>query len=438
MITLTGPPGVGKTRLGLAVAWELREDYPAGVFFVALGPLADPGLVGQAVRQALGLTDVSHQPVIDTLAAHFASRRALLVLDNFEHVLPAAPLVADLLGRCPELRLIVTSRASLHLRAEHQVAVPPLRLPDPALSEDPALLGRTPAVALFVQRAEASRPDFELTPGNATAVADICRRLDGLPLALELAAPWVKLLSPQSLLARLEEQRLPVLVDGARDLPERQRTLRSTLEWSCNLLSGTERALFRRLGVFAGGASLEALEIVCQAAGGLGGHLLGTLAALVDKNLVQREDGPGSPRVALLETVREHARGLLASSREVDVTERALALYYRDLAEGARGLEGRDQPGWLARFEREHDNVRAVLRRDRDGGGAEVGLAAGRRPRGRQLPKQPGPGGRAPGRQRPDGCPVSSTWATWTQLASGAPDHRGQGARSKRDCTCGL
>jgi predicted ATPase len=374
MITLTGPPGVGKTRLGLAVAWELRADYPDGVFFVALGPLADPGLVGPAVRQALGLTDVSSQPVIDGLAAHLASRRALLFLDNFEHVLPAAPLVTELLGRCPELRLIVTSRASLHLRAEHLVAVPPLRLPDPALSTEPALVGRTPAVALFVQRAEAGQPDFELTARNATAVAGICRRLDGLPLALELAAPWVKLLPPERLLARLEERRLPVLVDGARDLPERQRTLRSTLEWSCDLLSESEQALFRRLGVFAGGTPLEALETVCQAAGALGGDVLGVLAGLVDKNLVKRDEGQGGPRVGMLETVREHARGLLESSGELDATARAHALFYRDLAEAAQGLQGRDQPAWLARFEVEHDNVRAVLRWARDGGDVGLGL----------------------------------------------------------------
>jgi predicted ATPase/DNA-binding XRE family transcriptional regulator len=366
LVTLTGTPGVGKTRLSQAAALELAGGFPDGVFFVPLAPLADPELVVSAIRQALGFREDGGSP--EALASHLGSRRVLLLLDNFEHVLAASPLLPELLSRCPELRLLVTSRAALRLRGERQVAVPPLPLPGSEEKAAPELVRQAPAVALFLQRVEQACPGFELTAGNAPAVAEICRRLDGLPLALELAAPWIRLLSPGDLLARLEGRRLEMLVHGARDLPERQRTLRETLRWSHELLGEEERALFRRLAVFAGGAPIEAIEPVCGTASGLS-----ALAGLVDKSLVQRQELEGESRVGMLESVREYAGELLAACGEAEGTARAHAEWYLGLARASGELGRSDQSAWMARFERELDNLRAALRWARHGD-PQVGL----------------------------------------------------------------
>jgi predicted ATPase/transcriptional regulator with XRE-family HTH domain/Tfp pilus assembly protein PilF len=375
LLTLSGPAGVGKTRLSVAVAAGLRAAFADGVFLVPLAPLSDPALVASAIAQALGVREQGSQSLHDALMAYLRDKRLLLLLDNFEHVAAAAPLLAALLAACPHLKLLVTSRAPVHVRGEHTLPVLPLAVPDLAAMPSLEDLARVPAVALFVQRAEAAAPDFALTPQNAPAVAAICRRLDGLPLAIELAAVRVTLLSPEALLARLE-QRLSVLVGGARDLPERQWTLRAAIGWSYDLLHADEQALFRRLAVFAGGASLNAVETVCHTTGELEGDALEWLAGLVDKSLLRREEGPGGePRVGMLETIREYGREQLAASGELEATERAHAAYYMALAERAEPeLMGPRQATWLARLEREHDNLRVALGWARAHGEGEIGL----------------------------------------------------------------
>jgi predicted ATPase/DNA-binding XRE family transcriptional regulator len=373
LLTLTGTPGVGKTRLGLAVAAELAPRFPAGVGFVALAALAEPGLVGSAIRQALGVRETKGVPPMDALTAAIGSQRVLLVLDNFEHVLAAAPLLSDLLSVCRQLHLLVTSRVHLRLRGEHLLPVRPLPMPAEGESST-AALARNASVALFVQRARATSAEFDLTPGNASVVAEICRRLDGLPLALELAAPWLRLISPEALLDRLAD-RLQMLVGGAPDLPAHQRTMRATLQWSCGLLSESEQALFRRLSVFAGGAPLTALEAVCQAAGPLPGRMLDNAAGLLDKNLAESATSLTDLRLDMLETMREYGRELLVAAGEADATARAHAAWCLDLLRGAEApLRGPDQAVWLARLEREHDNLRAALRWALDGGECEIGL----------------------------------------------------------------
>ncbi len=375
LLTLSGPAGVGKTRLSLDVAAGLRADYADGAFLVSLAPLSDPVLVASAIAQALGLREQGDRPLHDTLMASLRDKQLLLLLDNFEHVAAAAPLLAALLAACPHLVLLVTSRASIRVRGEHVLPVPPLDLPDLATLPAVDALAQVSAVALFVARAGAVAPDFALTTQNATTVAAICARLDGLPLAIELAAPHVTLLPPHALLARLEH-RLQVLVGGARDLPERQQTLRAAIAWSYDLLHAGEQALFRRLCVFVGGATLEAVEAVCHTAGDLEGDALGWLAALVDKSLLRREEGPGGEaRVGLLETIREYGREQLATSGEQAATERSHAAYYLALAEEAEPeLTGAEQVTWLARLEREHDNLRSALRWALESGEVEGGL----------------------------------------------------------------
>ena len=251
LVTLTGAGGVGKTRLALAVAEGLLDAFEDGACFVDLAPIVDPALVLSVIARALEVTETGRKPLLASLMDHLRDRSVLLVLDNFEQVLAAAPSLARLLAECPALKLLVTSRAALHLSAEHEFPVPPLALPDPKRPPDPEALARCEAVSLFVQRAQAVRPDFQLTSANAPAVAELCARLDGLPLAIELAAARVKLLSPQALLARLG-QRLSLLTGGARDLPARQQTLRGTIDWSYDLLEPDEQALFARLAVFVG------------------------------------------------------------------------------------------------------------------------------------------------------------------------------------------
>jgi len=383
LLTLTGPGGVGKTRLAQEVAATCGATFANGVVMVALAPLRDPALVLPTIAQTLGLRDAGEQPLRDRMVIHLRDRELLLLLDNCEQVALAAPQVTELLGVCPHLTALATSRAPLHVRGEQQFNVPPLTLPDAAQAMDPAALAQVPAVALFVQRAQAVRPDFALTAANAATVAALCARLDGLPLALELAAARLKLLPPATLLARLDHQR-EVLASETRDLPERQRTLRATLDWSYDLLDVAAQTLFGRLTVFAGGCELEAAEAVgaAGAAGAAGaspttaGHMLGRLSALVDQGLV-RMDEPvdGEPRLGMLETIRAYGLERLAASGEEAEVRRRHAAWYLALAETAEpALRGPDQVMWLARLERERDNLRAALGWAREHGETEVGL----------------------------------------------------------------
>ena len=301
LVTLTGTGGVGKTRLALQVASEIHDAFSDGVYLVELAPIFDPALVLPTIAQVLGTHDVGSRAPRDVLADFLREKRLLLLLDNFEQILPAASDIAELLRACPHLKVLVTSRAVLHLRGEHEFPVPPLGLPEPGRRSLAAELASYPALALFAQRAMEARPSFTLDDDNAATAAEICRRLDGLPLAIELAAARVKLLAPQAMLNRLE-RRLPLLTGGARDLPERQRTLRDTIAWSYDLLNDEEQRLFRRLAVFVGGCTLEAAEAVCDADGDLGLDLFDGVASLVDKSLLRQEDGPdGEPRFAMLE-----------------------------------------------------------------------------------------------------------------------------------------
>jgi predicted ATPase len=259
LVTLTGPAGTGKTRLGLHLAADVAEQFPDGAHFVALDAITSPDLVPAAIAQALEIRDIGGRPVLDSLKAYLRSRRLLLVLDNFEQILSAAPMVSDLLGTSPGLKVLVTSRAPLGLQDEHEWPVPPLALPDRQRTPPAAALSQVAAVALFVERAVAIRPSFAVTDENAPAVAEICHGLDGLPLAIELAAARVRLLTPRAMLSRLD-RRLPLLTGGARDRPVRQQTLRAAITWSHDLLEPDEQRVFRRLAVFVGGFTLEAIE----------------------------------------------------------------------------------------------------------------------------------------------------------------------------------
>jgi predicted ATPase/class 3 adenylate cyclase len=373
LVTLTGPGGTGKTRLALQVAADLLDASPDGVFFVPLAPVADPALVVPTIATSLGLREFGARPLLDALRDYLGDKRLLLVLDNFEHVVDAAPAVATLLAGCPRLAVLVTSRAVLCLSGEHDYPVPPLALPDAAvtqaLSREPRAntalaveqIAGAEAVRLFVVRARAARPDFALTPANAPAVAALCRRLDGLPLALELAAARTRLLPPPALLARLADAAggpLRLLTGGPRDRPARQQTLRATIEWSYGLLTAHEQAVFRWLGVFAGGCTLEAAEAVCAA-----GDVLDGLGSLVDKSLLRLEEpAAGEPRYLMLETLRELALERLEASGEAAATRQRHAAYFLGVAERADAAMRRaGQAVGLARLEADHDNLRAAL-----------------------------------------------------------------------------
>lgn len=366
LLTLIGPPGIGKTRLSIGVAHAVQAAFNQGAYFIALAPLGDPALVLATIAQALGVKENAGQPLLDQLKTALQAQRLLLVLDNFEHVLEAAPFMVELLEACPGLKALVTSRAALHVRGERLYAVPPLLLPD--LTQEPAhiKLARIPAVALFVERAQAALPQFRLTAQNAAAVAAICVRLDGLPLAIELAATRVKLLPPEALLARLE-QRLAVLTEGGRDLPPRHRTLRGAIAWSYELLDDSEQRLFRRLGVFVGGSTLAGAEAVLaddQSASVPARTVLDGLTALINKSLLKQEQGSSDePRLTMLETISEYALEQLALHGEAEALRRRHADYYLSLAEAAEPhiLHGPDQLLWSERLEAEHDNLRAVL-----------------------------------------------------------------------------
>jgi predicted ATPase/DNA-binding CsgD family transcriptional regulator len=397
LLTLTGPGGVGKTRLALDAARAAAPEFRHGAVFVDLAPVADPALVLPAVAQALGLRDAGARPLGEAVCDRLRGRQTLLVLDNCEHLPAAAPAAAALLEACPGLSVLATSRAPLRLAGEHELAVAPLGLPD--LADPPRVdaLGQTPAVALFVQRARAARHDFRLDERNARAVAELCVRLDGLPLALELAAARCSLLSPEEILARLG-RRLPLLTARARDVPARHRTLRDAIAWSEGLLDPADRAFFRRLGVFAGGWTLGAAAAVggasAPADGGAGADLaagsgedavLDRLTALADHHLIGRvgRDAPGAgpdaePRFAMLETIREFALERLDASGETDAVRRAHARYYVALAERAQPeVRGPHQTRWLDRLQAEYDDLLTALSWAADRGAAEEGLRLG-------------------------------------------------------------
>ena len=366
LVTLTGPGGTGKTRLSSQVAGELLDDFPDGVWFVDLAPIADPALVASMVAQVLGVKEMPGQEIVADLQAYLQGKRLLLLLDNFEHLGAAAPLVADLLKAAPRLKLLATSRVPLHLSGEHEFPVPPLALPDPRVIRTRELLAQYPAVALFIQRAQAVKPDLQVDDAAARAIAAICIRLDGLPLAIELAAARCKFLTPAALLTRLkatDTRRLALLTGGAWDLPARQQTLRNTIDWSYELLEPAEQLFFSRLAVFVGGCTVAAAEAVCAAPGDLPLDPFEALLSLVDKSLLRQEDAAdGQPRFAMLETIHEYARERLRARGEIEQMQQFHAEYYLSLAQAAAAhLQGSDQRAWQKRLEAELGNFRAAL-----------------------------------------------------------------------------
>jgi predicted ATPase/class 3 adenylate cyclase len=359
VLTLTGPGGTGKTRLSLQVAAEASDDFEDGVFFVPLAPIFDANLVPSTVAQELGVQESGSVPLRDRLLDYLGPRQALLVLDNFEQVVAAAPFVGEMLQAAPRLKVLVTTRAVLHVYGEQEFAVPPLRMPDPNALPSLATLSQYEAVALFIQRAVAVKSDFAVTDQNASAVAEICARLDGLPLAIELAAARVKLLPPEAILARLDRS-LGLLTSGARDLPARQQTLRGAIAWSHDLLDEPARRLFAQLGVFVGGCALEAADAVCSPHEGAG--VLDGLAALVDQSMLRQEEHHGEPRFVMLETIREFALEKLAEAGELEDLRSRHARYFLEFAERAEPqLVGRDQGSWLDWVQDEQGNIRAAL-----------------------------------------------------------------------------
>jgi predicted ATPase/transcriptional regulator with XRE-family HTH domain len=377
LVTLTGPGGIGKTRLAFQIAADLLGDFADGVWLVPLSRLTDPSLVLPAVAQTLGVSEQGGRPLLETLRAHLRDKRLLLLLDNFEQVVGAAGEVGALLGSAPALKLLVTSRVPLRLRGEQRFPVPPLALAQPGRIPSSDHLTRYAAEALFVERAGRVRPDFAVTAANAAAIAEICARLDGLPLAIELAATRIAVLSPEALLARLSG-RLKLLTGGARDVDERQQTMRATLAWSEDLLGPEEQRLFRRLAVFVGGCTLEAAEAVCIAPEGaepLGVDLLDSVESLVEQSLVQRREEGGETRFGMLHVIREFALERLEASGEGEALRRAHAAHFLALVEQAEPELTRPEAAiWLDRLEREHDNLRAALAWAQEQGEAERGL----------------------------------------------------------------
>ncbi|HEX5827551.1 MAG TPA: adenylate/guanylate cyclase domain-containing protein [Candidatus Limnocylindrales bacterium] len=381
LVTMTGPGGTGKTRLVLAVAHHVVGDLPDGAFFVALQDARDRPAVAAAIASALDVREKHDRDLEQGVKDFVSARNLLLVLDNFEQVVgPGAPLVAELLALAPALRIVVTSRAALRLTFEQEFAVPPLAVPDPRRLPPLGALGRFEAIALFVQRARAVAPGFAITDDNARAVAEICSRLDGLPLAIELAAARVKVLDPAAILDRLE-RRLPVLATAARDAPARQRTLHAAIDWSYDLLEPSERGLFARLAVFAGGWTLEAAEEVCNATGDLDIDILDGIASLADKSLLRAvqlgpaDDPPTASRFTMLQVIREFAAGKLDAQPDADAVHRRHAEWVLALAEEAQPeLRRTDLRRWQHRLRREEENLRTALRWALDRGEAAIGL----------------------------------------------------------------
>jgi predicted ATPase/class 3 adenylate cyclase len=379
LLTLTGPGGTGKTRLSLQLAADVSERFADGIWFIALEPVRDPGLIAATILTTLGLVESGGRPARDILIEWLEGRQVLLVLDNFEQVIDGAPVVAELLRGAPRISIIVTSRAPLRVSGEQEYAVPGLPAPRDllALSDlqkmnlpagdrrlDAAVATTFEAVRLFIARARGVRPDFEVTNDNAPAVAGIAARLHGMPLAIELAAARVKLLSPEAILERLEHQ-LGVLAAGSRDLPARQQTLRGAIAWSHDLLGEGERRLLARVSVFVGGSELDSAEAVCGPPSELDGvEVLDCLTFLADQSLVRAEEVDGGIRFRMLDTIREFAAEQLTASGEREEIERRHTAAFVTLAESLTSLlSGDDQRQWLGRLERDHDNIRAVLDR---------------------------------------------------------------------------
>jgi len=372
LLTLTGTGGVGKTRLALHLAADLLPHFPDGVFFIDLAPVTDPSLVVPTIAQIFDLRESGARPLIESLKEFLRPRELLLLLDNFEQVLEAGPYVADLLATCPRLKVLVTSRELLHLYEEHNFPVPPLGLPDigrlsvlPSRAQDPLPLEELiecEAVRLFSRRALVVKPDFAVDATNVVALAEICVRLDGLPLAIELAAARVQHFLPQEILVRLEHH-LPLLTAGAHDRPARQQTMRATIDWSYQLLDDAEKTLFRRFSVFAGGCTFEAVQAVCDPADVSSSDTEQNVASLEDKSLLRQEQHDlGPPRLLMLETVREYAAERLHETGEGDLLARRHAQYYLELAElGAPQLQGPEQGLWLVRLGADYANLRTAL-----------------------------------------------------------------------------
>jgi predicted ATPase/transcriptional regulator with XRE-family HTH domain len=360
LLTLIGPPGIGKTRLALQVGTQALDDFADGVFFVALAPISDANLVCTTIASTLGVADVGPQTPLERLKAYLRDKQLLLVLDNFEQILGAAAQIAELLTACLWLKILATSRSPLRIRQERQMPVSPLLIPDLAYLPDVETVTGYSAVTLFLERAQAVKPDFSLSPENAPTVAAICIRLDGLPLAIELISARVKLLSPVALLERLHG-RLMLQSDGLRDFESRHRTLNAAIDWSYQLLSMDEQMLFRRLGIFVGGWTLDAAESICAETLNL--NMLDGMTSLLDKNLVkQGTNSDGEPRFMMLETIREYALEQLAVSRELDDLRQRHVDYFVTLAEGAEAHAfGREQIVWFDQLEVELDNLRTVL-----------------------------------------------------------------------------
>lgn len=375
LVTLTGPAGSGKTRLAIRVAGDVLAEFSDGVFFVPLEAITDPDLVASAIVQSMGIRSSTARLAIELLNEHVADKHVLLVLDNFEQILPAAPLIGRLGESSPALRVLVTSRAVLHLRGEQSFEVPPLALPDPETAADLESTAEADAVALFVRRAQAVDPSFKLMPENVESVAQIVTRLDGLPLAIELAAARSRYVSPTALAIELEHS-LAVLEGGPVDAPDRHRTLRRAIAWSYDLLDEPERGLLRLLGIFAGGFTLVATEAVAGA--GASSDVVRYLASLIDKSLVARRVIKGEARFYLLEILRQFARKELETSGEYDTVRGRHAEYYLELAEEAEPELARDtQAAWIERLSHERDNLRAALRYADETDHPDIGLRLG-------------------------------------------------------------
>ncbi len=361
LVTLTGPGGTGKTRLSLQIAAESAERFKDGAFFVPLAPISDPELVPSTIAHTLGVRVSGNEKPLERVAEHVRDKEILLVLDNFEQILPAAPACAELLRAGQRLKLLSSSRAPLRIAGEQEFPIPPLDLPDPKRLPSLEVLAQSDAVRLFVERAKSVKPDFMVTSENAAAVAEICWRLDGLPLAIELAAARVKLLTPQAIAPRLRTG-LDLLASTARDVTDRQRTLRGAIAWSYDLLDEGMKRLFERMSVFVAGASLEEIESVCGPADEIGRDVLNGLAELIDHSLVRQVDVAGDPRFRMLVTIRDYALERLEASGEGDkIRDRHCARYLALAERAAPNLQGKEQKRWLDLVELEHDNLRAAL-----------------------------------------------------------------------------